>query len=248
MLYTWDQWKKTKKTIYLSHTLLFVAVATFSYIGALLIVIMRFLGLAWKTLHISCSFVSRICFCCLLNSSRERARWLCLWHVWGFCHTVLRKIYDCFLSVWCSPGKGEKGWGKPVKNNRDRKIVCLVSYVCIIFKSVLQASNRQWPNPRRVSSCLPTSSPCKYRLWLSVGDDPEQARLVREFMFGVGEIVTGIFCVSVGGVLFSAGGITILFDGGSRVFTSLNSLWANHQTELQALKEWEQTALKPAVQ
>ncbi len=81
-----------------------------------------------------------------------------------------------------------------------------------------------------------------------MGDDPEQARLVREFMFGVGEIVTGIFCVSVGGVLFSAGGITILFDGGSRVFTSLNSLWANHQTELQALKEWEQTALKPAVQ
>ncbi|MBX7066487.1 MAG: hypothetical protein K1X28_04595 [Parachlamydiales bacterium] len=46
MLYTWDQWKKTKKTIYLSHTLMFVSVAALSYIGALMIVIMRFLGLA----------------------------------------------------------------------------------------------------------------------------------------------------------------------------------------------------------
>jgi hypothetical protein len=79
------------------------------------------------------------------------------------------------------------------------------------------------------------------------GNNPEQARLVREFMLGVGEIITGIFCVGIGGVSFSAGGLTLLFDGGSRIFTSLNSLWANHQTELQALKTWEQTALKPAV-
>jgi hypothetical protein len=80
------------------------------------------------------------------------------------------------------------------------------------------------------------------------GNNPEQARLVREFMLGVGEIIAGVFCVSVGGgVFFAAAGTTILFDGGSRVFTSLNSLWTNHQTELYALKEWEQTALKPAV-
>ncbi|MBX7066486.1 MAG: hypothetical protein K1X28_04590 [Parachlamydiales bacterium] len=79
------------------------------------------------------------------------------------------------------------------------------------------------------------------------GNSPEQARIIREFMLGVGEIVAGVFCVSVGGVTFSAAGITLLFDGGSKIFTSLNSLWANHQTELQALKEWEQTSLKQAV-
>ncbi len=78
------------------------------------------------------------------------------------------------------------------------------------------------------------------------GNNPEQSRLVREFMFGVGEIVAGVFCVSVGGVFFSIGAASLLFDGGSRIFTSLNSLWANHQTELYALKEWEKTALKPA--
>jgi hypothetical protein len=46
MLSTLDQWKKTKKTLYLSHTLLLGSVAILSYIAALLIVIMRFLGLA----------------------------------------------------------------------------------------------------------------------------------------------------------------------------------------------------------
>jgi hypothetical protein len=46
VLYTWDQWKKTKKTMYLSHTLFFGALSVLSYIAALLIVIMRFLGLA----------------------------------------------------------------------------------------------------------------------------------------------------------------------------------------------------------
>lgn len=46
MLSNLDQWKKTNKTIYLSHTLLFGSVAILSYIAALLIVIMRFLGLA----------------------------------------------------------------------------------------------------------------------------------------------------------------------------------------------------------
>ncbi len=46
MLHTWDQWKKTNKPIYLSHTLFFCAVAALSYIAALIIVIMRFLGLS----------------------------------------------------------------------------------------------------------------------------------------------------------------------------------------------------------
>lgn len=79
------------------------------------------------------------------------------------------------------------------------------------------------------------------------GNNPEQARLIREFMCGVGEVIAGVFCVNVGGVFFTTGGASLLFDGGSRIFTSLNTLWATHQTELQALKEWEKNSLKPAV-
>ena len=80
------------------------------------------------------------------------------------------------------------------------------------------------------------------------GNSPEQARLMRDFMFGVGELVAGVLCASVsGGALGVFGGGTVAFDGASRIFNSLNSLWSQHQAELAALKEWENTALKPAL-
>ena len=80
------------------------------------------------------------------------------------------------------------------------------------------------------------------------GKTSEQARLTRDFMFGVGEIIAGVFCATVsGGILGSFGATTLAFDGTSRIFNSLNSLWAMHQAELVALKEWENSALKPAI-
>jgi hypothetical protein len=80
------------------------------------------------------------------------------------------------------------------------------------------------------------------------GNSPEQARIMRDFMFGVGEVIAGVFCATVsGGVLGVFGGGTVAFDGTTRMNNSLNSIWALHQTELIALKEWENTALKPAV-
>lgn len=80
------------------------------------------------------------------------------------------------------------------------------------------------------------------------GKTPEQARIMREFMCGVGEVISGVFCASVSsGVLAGFGASTVAFDGVSRMYSALNSLWAIHQMELQALKEWENAALKPAV-
>lgn len=79
------------------------------------------------------------------------------------------------------------------------------------------------------------------------GNNPEQARLVRDFIYGVGEIVAGIFCITVGNVVFGTIGFCAATDGANRIFSSLNSLWANHQTELQALQEWEKNSLRPAV-
>ncbi len=79
------------------------------------------------------------------------------------------------------------------------------------------------------------------------GNSPEQARLFREFMWGVGEVVAGVFCITVGNVVFGTIGFGAAVDGTNRIFSSLNSLWANHQTELRALQEWEKNSLKPAV-
>jgi hypothetical protein len=81
------------------------------------------------------------------------------------------------------------------------------------------------------------------------GNDPEQARLIREFMCGVGEVISGVLCAVVTGPTpfgYFAGGVAL--DGGYRIFNSLNSLWAHHQAALIALKTWEQTALKPTLE
>jgi hypothetical protein len=63
----------------------------------------------------------------------------------------------------------------------------------------------------------------------------------------IGEVVAGVFCITVGNVIFGTIGFGVGVDGVNRIFSSLNSVWTNHQTELHALKMWEQTALKPAV-
>lgn len=80
------------------------------------------------------------------------------------------------------------------------------------------------------------------------GNNPEQARLIREFMFGVGEVISGVFCAAVTGPTpfgYFAGGVAL--DGSYRIFNSLNSLWAEHEAALIGLKTWEETALKPAL-
>jgi hypothetical protein len=45
-LHFWEQWKKTKKTMHLSNAVGFMMGAFFLYVGALLIIIMRLLGMA----------------------------------------------------------------------------------------------------------------------------------------------------------------------------------------------------------
>ena len=95
----------------------------------------------------------------------------------------------------------------------------------------------------------PYSHTCGNNLYESEwGKTPEQARLIREFMFGVGEIISAVFCATISGGTFGLlGGAGIGYDGLSRIYSSLNSLWALHQAELIALKEWENSSLKPAI-
>lgn len=70
------------------------------------------------------------------------------------------------------------------------------------------------------------------------GKTPEQAAQVRNFMFGVGEVISGIFCatVSSGWGIAIAGGLVL--NGVDRMYSSLNNIWAGHQAMI-SLKEWE---------
>ncbi len=79
------------------------------------------------------------------------------------------------------------------------------------------------------------------------GQTPEQAKQVRSFMFGVGEVISGIFCatVSSGWGAPIAGGL--IYNGVCRMYSSLDDIWTAHQAMI-SLKEWEQGSLKMAQQ
>lgn len=77
------------------------------------------------------------------------------------------------------------------------------------------------------------------------GKTPEQAAQVREFMFGVGEIISGIFCAAVTSGWGSAIAYGVVAEGFSRIYSSLNNIWAGHQAMI-SLKQWEQGPLKTA--
>jgi hypothetical protein len=75
------------------------------------------------------------------------------------------------------------------------------------------------------------------------GKTPEQAAIVREFMFGVAETISGVFCATVGsGAGVTGVGIGLSIEGIRRMIISLNSLWAYHEQAYLDLKKWEESA------
>jgi len=78
------------------------------------------------------------------------------------------------------------------------------------------------------------------------GETPEQAAHIREFMLGVGETISGVFCAVVSPTTGLVIGIGVATDGVFRMFSALNNVWTDHQAML-SLKKWEQSSLKAAV-
>ena len=77
------------------------------------------------------------------------------------------------------------------------------------------------------------------------GKTPEQAAQMREFMLGVAEVISGVFCVTVSTGFGTPVASVIFGDGIFRMYSALNNIWAGHQAMI-ALKNWEQTSLKAA--
>jgi len=63
-------------------------------------------------------------------------------------------------------------------------------------------------------------------------------------MFGVGELVSGIFMVSVcpESFLFAGGGSTLITHGFYTIKESLHDLWTQHQIELFELQKLSERA------
>jgi hypothetical protein len=76
------------------------------------------------------------------------------------------------------------------------------------------------------------------------GRTPEEAALMRDFMLGVGEIISGTFCVAVGSVPAATIGGSLLWDGGSRVLGVVNQLWAQNERAFLDWKHCEESIKK----
>ena len=92
-----------------------------------------------------------------------------------------------------------------------------------------------------------TSSEDK-ELYSEWGNNPRQARLIQDFMFGVGEMISGIFIVTVipESTLLLGGGAALFAHGFYTVKDSLWDLWTDHKIEyfeLQKIYEKESKQL-----
>jgi len=81
----------------------------------------------------------------------------------------------------------------------------------------------------------------RYSEW---GNNPEQARKIQDFMFGVGELISGIFIVAVfpESLLVFGGGAGLITHGVYTIKESLHDLWTQHQIELFELEKISERA------
>lgn len=77
------------------------------------------------------------------------------------------------------------------------------------------------------------------------GKTPEQSEVIREFMLGVAEVISGIFCVTVGSTVgINNFGYGVLIGGSYRMLMAINKLTTEHEKAMVELKEWEEKTKK----
>lgn len=70
------------------------------------------------------------------------------------------------------------------------------------------------------------------------GTNPQQAVLVRDFIFGAGEIIAGVLLISVGKSIVSTGlGSSMVYSGVKTMWNTGNMLWGQHESALLELKK-----------
>lgn len=78
------------------------------------------------------------------------------------------------------------------------------------------------------------------------GKTPEQAKNIREFLFGTGQVIGGIFCIIVGGPITKGIGLGLVANGGSMMFVSLNQAYADYERAKLDMETLQSRAKKVA--
>lgn len=67
--------------------------------------------------------------------------------------------------------------------------------------------------------------------------DPNQEKMVRDFLYGVGELVSGTFCLVIKAPLSSKAGWPLVVNGCRLMFDSVSSMIKDYEERKQRLKE-----------
>jgi hypothetical protein len=71
------------------------------------------------------------------------------------------------------------------------------------------------------------------------GKTPEQSKNIREFLLGIGELISGIFGIAV--IPFPTPlwtvSFAVAFDGTTRIYSSLNTTWSENEKRMLELKQ-----------
>jgi len=81
---------------------------------------------------------------------------------------------------------------------------------------------------------------CNYgppRTTLNYGTNPEREGKVRDYLFGVTEMLSGVLCIWLGPLPYKAVGVGMVIDGGQRVWDAGNSLWIERDISLLELNK-----------
>jgi hypothetical protein len=82
-----------------------------------------------------------------------------------------------------------------------------------------------------------------FQTYSEYGKDPQQAKRVHDLLFGIGEAISGIFCVCVSPTpLIIGSGYTLFSHGVYKIIDSLHDLWIEHEIELYELKKFAERA------
>lgn len=69
--------------------------------------------------------------------------------------------------------------------------------------------------------------------------DPNQEKMVRDFLYGVGSVVSGTLCVAINPPLFGRAGLPLIINGCKMMFDSVSSMIRDYEERKQRLKELE---------
>ncbi len=74
--------------------------------------------------------------------------------------------------------------------------------------------------------------------------DEHQMKMVRDFLYGVGSIVSGVLCITVGSPIAGKFGTSLVVGGAKCMFDAVNCMIEDHEKRMKRISELDKIAIK----